>query len=111
MINSYNMINRVFIVAEIGNNHEGNFNLAIKLIESAAEAGVDAVKFQTFIPEEYVSSSDSVRLDRLRKFSLSNKEFELLAKKSHELNLNFFSTPFDLKSADFLNQIQPIFKI
>jgi N,N'-diacetyllegionaminate synthase len=110
MIDS-NKINRVFIVAEIGNNHEGNFNQAIKLIESAAEAGVDAVKFQTFIPEQYVSKADQVRLDRLRRFKLSNNEFISLSKKAHELNLKFFSTPFDLESAEFLNEIQTIFKI
>jgi sialic acid synthase SpsE len=111
MVSSNDGINKVFIVAEIGNNHEGNVNLAIKLIESAAEAGVDAVKFQTFMPEHYVSSADTERLDRLRKFRLSNKEHLLLANKAHELNLKFFSTPFDLQSADFLNEIQTIFKI
>ena len=51
----------VCIVAEIGNNHEGNFDLAIEMIEAAAKTGVDAVKFQTFRPEKYVSIADSSR--------------------------------------------------
>jgi len=101
----------VFIVAEIGNNHEGNFDLAIEMIEAAAKTGVDAVKFQTFMPEKYVSSADSSRLERLRKFKLSKEQHWMLAKKAEELNLIFFSTPFDLESAIFLNEIQSIFKI
>ena len=48
--------NKTFIIAEIGNNHEGCFDTANQLIEAAAEAGVDAVKFQTFDPKYYVSS-------------------------------------------------------
>ena len=46
---------RVMIVAEIGNNHEGSFDLAARLIDLAAEAGVDAVKFQTYRTKEFVS--------------------------------------------------------
>jgi len=67
---------KVFIVAEIGNNHEGSFKIAKKLINEAATVGVDAVKFQTFIPEHYVSSENEVRLKRLRKFQLSYKQFK-----------------------------------
>ena len=102
---------KVFIIAEIGNNHEGSFELAKKMIISAAKTGVDAVKFQTFIPEHYVSSEDEKRLNRLREFQLSYKEFKDLSKIAKKKGLIFFSTPFDLKSAKFLNTIQPIFKI
>ena len=59
---------KVFVVAEIGNNHEGNFDLAKKMIIEAADAGVDAVKFQTFIPEQFVSFKNQSRLNRLRSF-------------------------------------------
>ena len=48
---------KVFIIAEIGNNHEGNFKLAKKLIFLAAKAGVDAVKFQTYKTEEFVKKT------------------------------------------------------
>ena len=71
---------KVFIVAEIGNNHEGSFKLAKKLINEAAAAGVDAVKFQTFIPEQYVSSENETKINQLRKFQLSFKQFKNLSK-------------------------------
>ena len=50
------------IIAEIGNNHEGSFSLAKKLIEKAAKAGVDAVKFQTFETEEFVNDLDQLKI-------------------------------------------------
>ena len=102
---------KVFIVAEIDNNHEGSFKIAKKLINEAATVGVDAVKFQTFIPEQFVSSENETRLNQLRKFQLSYKQFKDLSKFAKKKGLIFFSTPLDLRSAKFLNKIQPIFKI
>ena len=102
---------KVFIVAEIGNNHEGNFTTAKKMIIKAAATGVDAVKFQTFIPDYYVSSEDQSRLNRLRSFQLTFSEFKKLSKIAKKKGVLFFSTPFDIESAKFLNTIQPIFKI
>lgn len=101
----------VFIVAEIGNNHEGDFTLAQDLVGYAAKAGVNAVKFQTIIPEEFITSTDVERLKKLRKFQLSYPQFKSLAQLARDLGVIFFSTPFDLKSAKFLNEIQPIFKV
>lgn len=101
---------KVMIVAEIGNNHEGSFDLAKKLVFKAAEVGVDAVKFQTFIPE-HISGGDKSRLERLRGFQLSHDQFLKLAQITKDLGLIFFSTPFDIESANFLNKIQPVFKI
>ena len=102
---------KVFVVAEIGNNHEGNFDLAKKMINEAAATGVDAVKFQTFIPEQFVSFKDQSRLNRLRSFQLNYKQFRELSKLAKKKGLIFFSTPLDIESAKFLNTIQPIFKI
>ena len=110
-IGKINTNKKVFIIAEIGNNHEGNFKLAKKMINAAATAGVDAVKFQTFLPEHFVSFEDQSRLKRLRNFQLSFKQFRELSKVAKEKGLIFFSTPLDIKSAKFLNSIQPIFKI
>lgn len=101
----------VLIVAEIGNNHEGSYALAEELIGRAAEAGANAVKFQTFIPELFVSKEDADRLERLRKFQLSFNQFEALAKRANKHGVLFFSTPLDLESARFLNSIQSVFKI
>lgn len=103
--------NNTFIIAEIGNNHEGDFQLAKKMISAAAKSGADAVKFQTFIPNYYVTTSNIERIKRLKTFQLSYKEFIKLSNFANECGVLFFSTPFDLESAGFLNQIQPIFKV
>lgn len=104
-------LKKTFIIAEIGNNHEGDFKLAKKLISLAAKAGADAVKFQTFIPEYYVSSSNPDRIEKLKSFQLSQNEFRQLSKFSCDCGVLFFSTPFDIDSAKFLNNLQPLFKI
>ncbi|MDA7485752.1 N-acetylneuraminate synthase family protein [Candidatus Pelagibacter ubique] len=109
-IGNINTSKKIFIIAEIGNNHEGNFELAQKMIEQAAAAGVDAVKFQTFIPE-HISSGDQARLERLRGFKFSHDQFTKLSIIAKKMGLIFFSTPFDIESAKFLNTIQPVFKI
>lgn len=110
-IGNINLRGKVMIVAEIGNNHEGSFTLAEEMVGRAAEAGADAVKFQTFIPELFVSCMDSARLEKLRSFCLSIAQFEKLSKQAEKANIIFFSTPLDLESAKLLNAFQPIFKI
>ena len=110
-IGKINTKNKVFIIAEIGNNHEGSFKLAKKMINKAATVGVDAVKFQTFLPEHLVSFENQSRLNKLRGFQLSYEQFKELSKIAKKKGLIFFSTPLDIKSAKFLNTIQPIFKI
>ena len=110
-IGNINTKKKVFIIAEIGNNHEGNFELAKQMISQAAVAGADAVKFQTFIPKNLVSNEDQERLKQLSRFQLSYEQFTELALIAKEKGLIFFSTPFDIESAKFLNTIQPIFKI
>ena len=103
--------NDPFIIAEIGNNHEGSFRLAKKLIIEAAKTGVDAVKFQTFQAENYVNSKDKKRFNRLKKFELTKKQFLELAIFARKKKLIFISTPFDLQSAINLNKIVDCFKI
>ncbi len=110
MIN-FKKLKKTFIIAEIGNNHEGSFDAACKLIREAKNAGVDAVKFQTYETNNYVSQIDLKRFKRLKKFELTKENFyklSLLAKKN---NLKFISTPFDINSAVFLNKIVDCFKI
>ena len=102
---------RVFIVAEAGNNHEGRFDRARELVIKAAEAGADAIKFQTFDPVLFVSTANKERLERLRSFQLSYSQFELLAHLARDQQICFFSTPLDLQSAYFLDSIQSLFKI
>jgi len=106
-----NLTKKTFIIAEIGNNHEGNFNIAKKLIFRAKQCGADAVKFQTFIPEYFVPKSNKKRYEQLKNFKLTFRQFKKLADYSKKIGIIFFSTPFDIKSAKFLNKIQQIFKI
>ena len=79
-LKKFGLKNKVMIIAEIGNNHEGSFKLAKKLIDKAARAGVDAVKFQTFKTEEYTNDKDKLRYKRLKKFELSKEDFYKLSK-------------------------------
>ena len=98
--------NKVFIVAEIGNNHEGKLSNAYKLIDKAKEAGVDAVKFQTYDVKKYYSSdTDKKRIKKLKKFQLSHSSIIKLSKYAKKLGLVFFSTPFDIEIVDYLESI------
>lgn len=106
----FNLSKKIFIIAEIGNNHEGNFNIAKKLIKAAADSGVDAVKFQTFITKDFVSS-DHPSFERLKKFEFTHQQFLELKRFANKKNLNFISTPLDFKSANFLKRNCKIIKI
>ena len=108
---NFKQISKPFIVAEIGNNHEGSIKNAIKLIKSAKDSGADAVKFQIFDPYKLSSPKDKKRITQLKKFALKKKDVISLKKECDKINLIFFATPFDIKSADFLNNIQSYFKI
>ena len=99
------------LIAEVGNNHEGNVELAKKLITLAATAGADVVKFQTYKTENFVRPQDAERFEKLKKFELSYAEFETLHKTAQNEGILFLSTPPDLESAVFLNDLVPAFKI
>ncbi len=103
--------NGVFIIAEVGNNHEGDFQLARDMVGLAAEAGVDAVKFQTIVPERFVNRTDEPRFSTLKKFQFSYDQFTELSKLAHDAGIKFISTPFDLESAAFLGTICDAIKI
>jgi N,N'-diacetyllegionaminate synthase len=111
LIGPIDLAREVLVVAEIGNNHEGSYTRAEEMIGRAAEAGAQAVKFQTFIPEHYVSSKDATRLERLRRFALTSSQFESLSQLAQRAGVLFLSTPFDLASADALNRFCPAIKI
>jgi N-acetylneuraminate synthase/N,N'-diacetyllegionaminate synthase len=102
---------KVFIIAEIGNNHEGSYELAEKMIGMAADSGADAVKFQTIIPERLVSIRQLDRIKQLERFQLTYEEFKKLSFVAKDKGIMFLSTPFDIDSAIFLNDILPAFKI
>jgi N,N'-diacetyllegionaminate synthase len=101
----------VLMVAEIGNNHEGDIGRARELISAAAEAGAPAVKMQTFRTERFVSSADPARVEQLRRFELSFDQFAELSELASSLGLLFLSTPLDLESAEFLEGVVDGFKV
>ncbi|MFA4825900.1 MAG: N-acetylneuraminate synthase family protein [Methanoregula sp.] len=111
IIGNRNTDDQVLIIAEIGNNHEGNFDTAIKLVHAAAECGVDGVKFQTFKTEKFVSMADTARFERLKSFELTYSQFSKLSELAHTLGMLFISTPLDLESAKFLDSIIDAYKI
>ncbi|GAB1667869.1 TPA: N-acetylneuraminate synthase [Mannheimia haemolytica] len=115
----------VFIVAEIGCNHNGDPALAKKMVDVAKECGVDAVKFQTFKADKLISkyapkaeyqkvttgTADS-QLEMTRKLELPYDEFVKLEAYARSLGLEVFSTPFDFESIEFLaSQQQKVWKI
>ena len=100
----FNTNNKTYVIAEIGINHGGDINLAKKMIDSVSRTGADAVKFQTYITEKRVPK-DSPIFDILKKCELSFDAFKELQTYSKSLNIDFFSTPFDNDSVDFLNSI------
>lgn len=102
---------KVVVIAEIGNNHEGDIELAKELIREAASAGADVVKFQTIIPERLVSVADEARIKQLRRFQFSREQFEGLAAVAGDCNVDFMSTPFDLDAVEWLNEIVVAWKI
>jgi N,N'-diacetyllegionaminate synthase len=111
IIGNHDTGKRVLLVAEIGNNHEGDFALAGELVRAAADCGADAVKFQTFRTRDFVSPRDRERFERMSRFELSWDQFERLAALAGNLGLVFLSTPLDIPSAEFLSRIVDGFKI
>lgn len=113
-----------FIIAEIGVNHNGSVELAKKMIKSASECGVDAVKFQTFNSEDLVTknaktadyqaknTNENSQLIMLKKLELSFDNFKELKEYALKNNIMFISSPFDIKSVDLLEKLDvPLYKI
>jgi len=110
-IQNFDTSEKVLIIAEIGNNHEGSIEVAKQMVRAVAKCGADAVKFQTFKTEHYVSRRDAARFGRMKSFELTYEQFEELSHLAHECGLFFISTPFDLESARFLASIVDSYKI
>ncbi|XMD84228.1 legionaminic acid synthase [Campylobacter lari] len=122
---SENIMKKTLIIAEAGVNHNGDINLAKKLIEVASEAGADFVKFQTFVAENCISKNakkaeyqlqatdeNQSQLDMVKKLELSKQDHEILIEHCKKFNIKFLSTAFDLESIDLLVKFDiEIFKI
>ncbi len=105
---------RTFIIGEAGVNHDGKLADAKRLVEIAARANADAVKFQTFKTEEHHSSFHQPQALRAasKGYELTYDEFAELAAYCRSKNLVFLSTPFESRSVDFLDRLGvPLFKV
>jgi N,N'-diacetyllegionaminate synthase len=110
-IASHNLAERVLVVAEIGNNHEGDMQLAKEMIGAAADAGADVVKFQTIEPELLVGPEQRERLEQLERFRLPPGSWEQLSRVARGAGVEFMSTPFHLGAVAELDPLVPAFKV
>lgn len=107
---------RILIIAEAGVNHNGNIELAKRLIDVAADAGADIVKFQTFCADRLATKSaakadyqvastdaEESQYEMLRRLELSSATHEILMEHCAKRNIEFMSTAFDEQSVDLLN--------
>jgi N,N'-diacetyllegionaminate synthase len=111
MNSKLNQKRNIFVIAEIGNNHEGKIINAKKMINLAAKAGADAVKFQTFNVDEFINKENKKRYKQLKRFQLTQNQFLNLKKYADKKKIHFLSTPFDIESAKFLIKFCDIIKI
>lgn len=111
-------MDKIFIIAEAGVNHNGDISLAKQLIDIAADAKADAVKFQTFVAEKLVSKfaekaayqkvsteAEESQLSMIKKLELSFAQFEELRDYAVTRGILFLSTPFDFPSIEFLRSL------
>lgn len=107
-----------FIVAEAGVNHNGDINLAKKLIDAATKAEADAVKFQTFKAENVVTKTaqkaeyqkkttrvEESQFTMIKKLELEERDFKKLFDYAHRQGIIFLSSPFDKRSVDLLDEL------
>lgn len=118
-----NKICRPYIVAEAGVNHEGKLDLAKRLIDEAKKGGADAIKFQTYKAGTIASKNSpyywditkeptKTQYELFKKYDkFWKKEFESLKEYCDKVEIEFLSTPFDVESAKFLNDLMDVFKI
>ena len=113
-----------FVIAEAGVNHNGDMEIAKKLIDAAADAGCDAVKFQTFITDKVIArgapkaeyqketTGDGSMDDMVRKWELSRSQHEELMQHCQKRDIMFLSTPFDEDSLAMLVDLgMPVIKV
>ena len=109
------MFKKILIIAEAGVNHNGSLNKALKMVDIAKDCGADIIKFQTFIPKSVVTRNASkakyqnsnkgdkeTQLQLINKYNLSFNDFKKIEKECKKYKIGFLSSPFDIKSAEFL---------
>lgn len=116
---------KVFLIAEAGVNHNGDRDRALRLVDAAADAGADAVKFQTFHTEAVVTrragmaeyqkqntGNEETQFAMIKRLELNADDHHALVERAKQRGILLFSTAFDLASVDFLQQLNiPVWKI
>jgi len=114
---------RPYVIAEIGVNHEGSLETAMRLIELAAEGGADAAKFQSYKADTLASKNSPAYWDISKESTLSQhqlfekydsfepRDYAALAAHADKIGIDFLSTPFDDDAVDYLAPLVPFFKI
>jgi len=110
---------KIFVIAEAGVNHNGSLKKAYKLVDIAKKSGADAVKFQTFIASEEISKGSPKakyqinrknkkedQLEMVKKLEIPFFEQKKIFNYCKKKNIEFISSPFDIKSIDFLNKLK-----
>lgn len=97
-IGTFDLAERPFLIAEIGNNHEGNPDLALKLVDAAVEAGADAVKVQLINPLRLVNRSEQQRIAQLSRFRLEREVFLEMARRVRTRGALFMASAFDCET-------------
>jgi len=105
IIGSLDLDQRRILIAEIGNNHEGDGALALELVDAAADSGADAVKIQVINPERLVNKDQTERIAQLSRLRLSLSQIQSLAERANSRGLLFLASAFDVES---LEKIAPL---
>ena len=94
----------IYIIAEAGFNHEGDLDLALRMVEEAARCGADAIKFQSYRAAE-LAAEDSPHFKLIQKGELSRSDHLALIKQAADCGIDFLSTPYDTQSVDLLDEL------
>ncbi len=104
--------NEIKLIAEIGGNHEGDFDYAVKLIELASESNVEAIKFQIYSGETLVNKDiDPSRKQHFDKFSFTDDQYIELAEKCISLDVNFNASIWNIRQIDLFDDYLSFYKI
>ena len=110
--NKFQGKNGVYIIAEIGGNHEGDFEYAKYLTKLAAQSGADAIKYQIYTGEKLVNKLyDPERVKHFKKFQLKKSQYLELALLCKKLRINFMASVWDLNSVSYIDKHIHIHKI
>ncbi len=104
--------NPVYFIAEVGGNHEGDFQYALRLADLAIESGADAVKFQIYTGDSLVSRMESpTRNAHFKKFELTRTQYEGLAKRCSDAGVDFMASIWSVEQLAWADELVSVHKV